>query len=54
MKTEKQYKDLTIKEFTKAADVYESGHAGIYEMCKEDYPYISNELEKEEYTDLLD
>ena len=33
---EKQYKELTIKEFTKAADVYESEHAGIYEICKED------------------
>ena len=54
MKTEKQYKDLTVKEFTKAADIYESGSAGIYEMCKEDYPYISSELEKEDYTDLLD
>ena len=54
MKTEKQYKDLTIREFTKAADVYETGHAGIYEMCREDYPYISGELEKEDFTDLLD
>ena len=54
MKTEQQYKDLTIREFTKAAEVYESSHAGIYEMCKEDYPYISGELAKEDYTDLLD
>ena len=54
MKTEQQYKDLTIQEFTKAAEVYETGHAGIYEMCKEDYPYISEELAKEDYTDLLD
>ena len=54
MRSEKQYKELTIKEFTKAADVYETGHSGIYEMCKEDYPYISSELEKEEYQDLLD
>ena len=54
MRTEKQYKELTIREFTKAADIYESGNAGIYEMCKEDYPYISSELAKEEYTDLLD
>ena len=54
MKTDEQYKDLTIKEFTKAADVYESGHAGIYEICKEDYPYISSELDREEYHDLLD
>lgn len=54
MKTAKQYKELTIKEFSKAAKVYESGHAGIYEMCKEDYPFISAELQKEEYHDLLD
>lgn len=54
MKTSKEYKDLTIKEFTKAADIYESGDAGIYEICKEDYPYIASELEKEEYEDLLD
>ena len=54
MKTSQQYKDLTIKEFTKAADIYESGDAGIYEICKEDYPYIASELEKEEYEDLLD
>ncbi|MBR1797818.1 MAG: class I SAM-dependent methyltransferase [Clostridiales bacterium] len=54
MKTDKQYKDLTIKEFTKAADVYETSKAGIYEMCKEDYPYIESELMKEDFTDLLD
>ena len=44
MKTEQQYKDLTVKEFTKAAQVYETDHAGIYEMCREDYPYIEKEL----------
>ena len=54
MRTEKEYKDLTIREFTKAADVYETGHAGIYELCKDDYPYIEAELLKEDYHDLLD
>ena len=54
MKTEKEYKDLTVKEFTKAAEIYETDHAGIYEMCKDDYPYISSELDKEDYHDLLD
>ncbi len=54
MKTEQQYKKLTIGEFTKAADRYEGDHAGIYEMCREDYPYIAGELKKEAYTDLLD
>lgn len=45
---------MTIKEFTKVADVYESDQAGIYEICKDDYPYIAAELDKEEYYDLLD
>ncbi|MBQ7147526.1 MAG: class I SAM-dependent methyltransferase [Pseudobutyrivibrio sp.] len=54
MKTAEQYKELTIKEFTKAADIYETDQAGIYEMCKDDYPYIAEELEKEDYQDLLD
>jgi len=39
MKNE-EYKKLSIKEFTKAAGRYESNHAGIYEMCKKDYPDI--------------
>ena len=54
MKTAEQYKKLTISEFTKAAEVYETGHAGIYEMCKDDYPYIEEELSHIEYQDLLD
>lgn len=52
--TDAKYKDLSIKEFTKAAAVYEGDHAGVYELCKKDYPDILEELEKEEFTDLLD
>lgn len=52
--TNEEYKKLSIKEFTKAASVYESDRAGIYEMCKKDYPDILEELEKEPFTDLLD
>lgn len=52
--SEKAYKEMTIKEFTKAAKVYDSGHAGIYEMCKDDYPPVLAELEKEPFTDVLD
>ena len=44
MKNE-EYKKMSIKEFTKAAGRYESNHAGIYEMCKKDYPDILEELE---------
>lgn len=49
-----RYKALSIQEFTKAADVYDSGHAGIYELCKDDYPPILKELEKEPFDTLLD
>ena len=52
--TPEEYKKLSIKEFTQAAKVYDSGHAGIYEMCKEDYPPILAELEKEPFHNVLD
>ena len=48
MKNE-EYKKLSISEFTKVAGRYESNHAGIYEMCKKDYPDILAELEKEPF-----
>ena len=38
-KTAEQLKQLSIEEFTEAAQIYESGHAGIYEICKDDYPH---------------
>ena len=53
MKNE-EYKKLSIAEFTKAAGRYESNHAGIYEMCKKDYPDSLAELEKEPFRELLD
>ena len=31
---------MSIKEFTKAAKIYDSGKSGIYEMCKYDYPKV--------------
>ncbi len=52
--TSKEYKDLSVKEFTKAAECYESVNAGVYNMCKKDYPDVLAELEKELFTDLLD
>ena len=52
--TPEKYKQLSIKEFTQAAKVYDSGHAGIYEMCRDDYPPILAELEKESFHDVLD
>lgn len=52
--TPEEYKLLSIKEFTQAAKIYDSGHSGIYEMCKNDYPPILAELEKESFHDVLD
>ena len=46
--TNEEYKQLSIKEFTEAAKRYEGDHAGLYEMCKKDYPDILEELEKEQ------
>ena len=52
--TSEEYKALSVKEFTEAAKVYDSGHSGIYEMCKDDYPYLLEELEKEPFDSVLD
>ena len=52
--TPEEYKKLSIKEFTQATKVYDSGQAGIYEMCKDDYSPILAELEKEVFHDVLD
>ena len=53
-RTSAEYKELSIREFTKAAKIYDSGRAGIYEICKYDYPKILAELEGSDFTDLLD
>ena len=36
--TNEEYKQLSLKEFTKAAKNYESDHAGLQAMCKKDSP----------------
>ena len=48
------YKELSIGEFSRAADRYETDHAGVYNICKKDYPDILAEIEKEPFTELLD
>lgn len=54
MRTAEEYKQLSVSEFAKAAKIYESDNAGIYEMCKKDYPPILEEIKKEQFTNLLD
>lgn len=51
---QKDYKKLSIEEFSKAAEVYETDRAGVYKMCKKDYPDVLAELEKEPFEELLD
>lgn len=53
-KTSAEYKNLTLEEFTKAARIYEKKNAGIYKVCRKDYPDILEELEREPFEDLLD
>lgn len=48
------FKRISVNEFTKAADKYESNNAGVYNICKKDYPDILEEISKEPFTDLLD
>ena len=36
-----RFTKVSIKEFTEAAKRYEGDHAGVYEMCKKDYPDIN-------------
>ncbi len=52
--TDQKYKEISVGEFTKAAEVYETDKGGVYKMCKKDYPDVLAELEKEPFTDLLD
>ena len=52
--TPNQYKQLSIREFTKAAKIYETNHAGIYEICKDDYPPMLTELERDSFDNVLD
>ncbi|MBQ9338856.1 MAG: methyltransferase domain-containing protein [Paludibacteraceae bacterium] len=54
MKSDRELKDLSIGEFTRAADKYETNHAGVYNICKKDYPDILKEIEREPFQDLLD
>lgn len=54
MRTSDEYKKLSISEFTKAAKIYESNNAGVYKLCKQDYPPILEEIRKEHFESLLD
>ncbi len=54
MRTEANYKSLSIGEFTRAAESYEADDAGVYNICKKDYPDILAEVKVEPFESLLD
>lgn len=53
-KTAEELKALSLHEFNKAAEKFDDSDPSIYNMCRKDYPDILAELEKENFTDLLD
>ncbi len=54
MRTAEELKELSIREFTRAAKNYDTDRAGIYKMCREDYPPVLEEIRKEPFHTLLD
>lgn len=52
--TNEKFKRLSKREFTKVAEKYEWNSAGVYKLCRSDYPDILAEIEKEHFSDLLD
>lgn len=51
---EREYKEASVKEFTRAARKYDGSHAGVYKMCRKDYPDILAEIKKEPFKRLVD
>jgi len=55
MKTVQQYKELSRREFTRAARRYDGDQAGVYKLCRHDYPPILEEIKHlKQFDTLLD
>lgn len=50
----KMYKAYSLQEFNKAAEKFDDNDPSVYNMCRKEYPDILEELEKEEFHDILD
>lgn len=50
----KTYKAYSLQEFDRAAEKFDDNDPSVYNMCRKDYPDILEELEKEDFTDVLD
>ena len=53
-KSAKELKAMTLKEFEKAAEQFDNDDPSVYNLCRKDYPDILAELEKEDFTNVLD
>lgn len=53
-KSAEELKKLTLQEFNKAAMQFDNNNPSVYNLCRKDYPDILAELEKENFTDVLD
>lgn len=53
MKSEK-YKELSLKEFDKAAGKFDDNDPSVYNLCRKDYPDVLAEVRKGSFLTLLD
>ena len=53
-KSAEELKTLTLHEFNRAAEQFDNSDPSVYNLCRKDYPDILAELEKEDFTDVLD
>lgn len=52
--TSGEYKELSIKEFDRAAQKFDNSNLSVYNMCHKDYPDVLEEVCKEPCESLLD
>lgn len=53
-KSAEELKAMTLNEFNRAAEQFDNSNPSVYNLCRKDYPDILAELEKEDFTDVLD
>ena len=52
--TDEKYKNLSLKEFDRAAEKFDDDDPSVYNMCRRDYPDVLAEAAREPFSDLLD
>ena len=49
-----EYKRMSLREFDRAAEKFDDDDPSVYNMCRKDYPDILEEIQKEDFQDMLD